>query len=466
MPRLLLALGLAGLTAPGLLAQSTADQPPTITGTLTDERGAPAADIEVVLRPYPSDYEVGLQLLGAQDALPEAVDRTRSGPDGSYSLSAPIAGPYRLEFGPSAPADEPPAAVPLVYGELTPLKGSQIAEPTEVPARHAIAVRALDADGQPIEGALVIADPEVRRSPRYVGAMTRWIRDARAGKSSRLQARQLDPNYLRSAARTDAEGIARFVMPTDEADVIVSAEGFTLGKAKTGSGRAALRLERDPGVRLRVRGPGGAPAPGVIVRALGGTDSSGAPLALTDHNGEALVARVHGSETAYELERADYAFARVSLPTRDPGDASSGEQVVDVQLEDPLRIPGRVVDTASGLPIDSAAIWVQGSPGFNAHSSPTGAFDLNTRPAERTRRLQVTAGGYLSETTDVAPSGSPMPAEVRIGLTPSVPIRGLVTDDTGRPIASAKIWADPRGAGAMPNLSPDAGPARRRHRCG
>ena len=127
-------------------------------------------------------------------------------------------------------------------------------------------MRALDADGQPIEGALVIADPEVRRSPRYVGAMTRWIRDARAGKSSRLQARQLDPTYLRSASRTDAEGIARFVMPTDEADVIVSAEGFTLGKAKTASGRAALRLERAPGVRLRVRGPGGAPAPGVIVR--------------------------------------------------------------------------------------------------------------------------------------------------------------------------------------------------------
>ena len=180
---------------------------------------------------------------------------------------------------------------------------------------------------------------------------------------------------------------------------------------------------------------------------------------MTDDNGEALVARFPGSETAYELERADHAFAQVSLPASNPGDPSPGEQVVDVQLEDALRIPGRVTDTASGLPIDSAAVWVQDFPGNSVYSGPTGAFDLNTRPAERTTRLQVTAGGYLSETTDVAPSGSPMPAEVRIGLTPSVPIRGLVTDDTGRPIASAKIWADPRGAGAMPNLSPDAGPA-------
>ena len=248
-------------------------------------------------------------------------------------------------------------------------------------------------------------------------------------------------------------------MPTDEAHVVVSAEGFTLGKAKTASGRAAFRLERAPGVRLRVRSPGGAPAPDVIVRAPGGTDSPHAPLAVTDDRGEALVNPVPGSEAAYELERADHAFAQVSLPTPDPGDPSSGGEVVDVRLEDPSRIPGRVVDTSSGLPIDSAAIWLQDSPGFNAHSSPTGAFDLNTRPAERTRRLQVTAGGYLSETTDVAHSGSSMPAEVRIGLTPSVPIRGLVTDDTGRPVARAKIWAEPRGAGAIPSFSPDAGPA-------
>ena len=89
MPRLFLALGLAGLAAPGLLAQPAADQPPTITGTLVDERGAPAADVEAVLRPYPSTYEADLYLLGQRDALPEAADRTRSRPDGSYSLSAP-----------------------------------------------------------------------------------------------------------------------------------------------------------------------------------------------------------------------------------------------------------------------------------------------------------------------------------------------------------------------------------------
>ena len=89
MPRLLLALGLAGLATPGLLAQPAGHQPPTITGTVDDERGAPLADMEVVLRPYPSPYQVDLHLLGQRDALPEAADRTRSGPDGSYSLSAP-----------------------------------------------------------------------------------------------------------------------------------------------------------------------------------------------------------------------------------------------------------------------------------------------------------------------------------------------------------------------------------------
>ena len=78
MPRLFLALGLAGLAAPGLLAQPTADQPPTITGTLVDERGAPAADVEVVLRPYPSAYLASIFTSWANGthALPEAADRT------------------------------------------------------------------------------------------------------------------------------------------------------------------------------------------------------------------------------------------------------------------------------------------------------------------------------------------------------------------------------------------------------
>ncbi len=399
LPGLALA-GLAGLAAGALLAQPT-DSPNTITGTVVDER-APVGDIEVVLRPHPSAFEADLYVLGHSDALPEAVDRVRSDADGAFSLSAPAAGPYRLEFGRSAPPNEPGDAMPLTYGELLPLKGAKVTNTIDVPDRHLVAVRVLDRDDQPIEGALVVASPTVWVSPRTLGVLTRIAREESSGNYSRPSVQLILPTHHPSSSRTDAEGIARIAMPTADATVVVSASGFVLGKGKTRSGRAALRLERDPGVRIRVRGPTGAPAPGVLIRtasardrmmndgtptalrtlgtpgALGGSDT---PLAITDENGEAVIGRTPGAETALEVEAADGAFAQVSLPEANPADPRERQHILDVQLEDALRIPGRIVDAASGLPIHSAAIWVRSFPGHHAFSDSTGAFDMSTRPA-------------------------------------------------------------------------------------
>ena len=483
MPRLLLCLGLAGLaglaglTVGELRAQPVSVYTPSITGTVVNERGAPAADIEVVLRPYPSDYEVGLQLLGAPDALPEVVDRTRSGADGSYSVWASLAGPYRLEFQYSASVDQPIPAQPVVIGNLVPLQGSRLAETIEVPNRHLVAVRVLDADGGPVEGALAIAHPTLWMSPRYLSAMAQMLRDSQAGNYSRPQEQRVFPSYHPAASRTDSEGIARFLMPTEEANVLVSAPGFKQAGAMTASGRAAFRLERSPGIRFRVRGSNGAPAPGVLIRTSepppptnaptalrmlgtpGALGTPGTPLAVTDQNGEAVVSGVVASQTTWEFLGADRAFAEVSLPAPTPGAPSPGEQIVDVRLEAPRRIPGRVVDTASGLPLAQAAVWVQTSPGDSAHSGPTGAFDLTTRPSSMGTRLLVTAAGYLYERIDVAASEALNTAEVKIGLTPAARIAGVVTDGSGQPVARARIWAEPRGRGGARFSSSQSGPA-------
>ncbi len=476
MPQILLCLGFAGLAAGALLAQPAAHQSATVTGTLVDERGAPLADIEVVLRPYPSDYEVGLDLLGVPDALPEEVDRTRSDADGSYTLSASLAGPYRLEFEPPAPAAQPARAQPVVVGSLMPLQGQKVAETIEVPNRHMVAVRVLDADDRPVEGALVIAHPTVWVSPRYLRGLTRMVRDVQAGNFTPPQTQQVLPSYHPSATRTDSEGIARFLMPTENANVLVSAPGFVQGKAKTASGRTAFRLERDPGIRLRVRGPNGLPAPGVLIRtpdptpptdaasALSMLGTAGAlgtpntPLGLTDDNGEAVVSRAGASEATWVLEGGDHASAQVSPPVPAPANSASGEQIVDVRLEAPFRIPGRVVDIASGLPVDGAAVWVVRHPGHNVYADPSGVFDLNTTPPQTATRLQVTADGYLPETTDIPASEASNPDEVRIGLTPAAPIRAVVTDGSGQPVAGAKIRAVPRGFGVAAILMMTSGP--------
>ena len=414
----------------------------------------PVADVEVVLRPYPSEYEVGLQLLGAADALPAVVDRTVSGSDGSYSLSALEARPYRIEVWPQAQANQPAETAPLVHGALTPLKGFQVVEPIEVPDRHRVAVRVLDADDQPVEGALVIADPHPWRSPGYTGALRQRRSDAREGKRSRLQAQEIYPTYHRRASHTGADGIARFLMPTAEANVAVHAKDFSLGEARTQSGRAVFHLERSAGFRLHVRGPEGRPEPGVLVRAASQPGSRRAPLTVTDENGEAVVGRVDGSEAIWQLERADHAFAEVPVPTS----AGTAESPVEVRLEAPLRIPGRVADTVSGLPVHGAAVWVQGSPGFGDSSGPTGTFDLSMPPSRQRMQLVVAATHYRSATTDVSASEAENPEEVKIGLEPSVPIHGLVTDSEARPVAGAKIWATPRAGGFVPGYPIDPPP--------
>lgn len=482
MPQLLLCLGVAGLAAlaAGPLAAQPADSHNTITGAVVDDSGAPAADIEVVLRPYPSAFEADLYVLGHSDALPEAVDRVRSDADGVFSLGAPAAGPYRLEFGRSTPANEPGDAIPLIHGELLPLKGAQVSNAIDVPDRHLIAVRVLDADDRPIEGALVVANPSIWFPRRTLGVLNRMARELNSGNYSRPSAQFILPTHQPASSRTDADGIARIAMPTAEATVVVSASGFVLGKGRTRSGRAVLRLDRDPGVRLRVRGPTGAPAPGVLIRtesardralhadtsdalatlgtpgALGGFDT---PLAITDRNGEAVIGRPPGAETALEVEAADGAFARVSLPAATPGESQQREHVIDVRLEEPVRIPGRIVDAASGLPIHSAAIWVQSFPGHHAFSEATGTFDLSTRPANRKVYLQATATGFLPAGVDISAADLSNREEVRIGLTPSAPIRGLVTDEAGQPVAGASIRAEPGGAGVPPGFSFSSTPA-------
>lgn len=437
--RLSLLLTLAGVATGPLRAQPAAEWPLTVSGTLIDERGTPATGIEVVVRPYPSRFELDLDVLGVPDALPAAVDVTRSDADGAFSVSAPVPGPYRLELRPSAPAEPDGAVAPLVYGNLTPLTASRVLEPNELPDRHRVAVRVLDADDQPIVGALVMATPTTQRSARY----------ERRPRGQRPQ--RLYPRFHRAAARTDAEGVARFLMPTVEAEIVTSAPGFAIGAARTEAGRAAFRLNRDAGVRVRVRDPNGAPAPGVLIRTRGG---SSLPLALTDEQGEALVSSNDEVETTYQFERADHALASASASQPSPvaGAPSTGEHVVQVRLEPALRVPGRVADAASGIPIDNATVWAVSFPGHATSSDPAGGFELSTRPTGNRTALSVNASGYLSARVDAADERG-APVEASILLEPAAPLSGLVRDGADRPVAGAAIRAE-----SIDGSRPGAGP--------
>lgn len=436
LARLPLCVGLAiltGLAADGLRAQSTLPSL-GVSGTLVDERGAPAAGVEVALRPYPSSYEVDLDLLG-YDALPAAVDRTQSGPDGSFLLKAPVPGPYRFEIRPPPPTASPDAVVPLVYGNLAPLEAPRTLQANELPDRHLVAARVLDADGRPIEGALVIASPTQTRSPRY------------QGRDSDQQHERLYPRFQAAGTRTDEEGNARFLMPTTNANITVSASGFGADTATTEGGRAAFVLAPGPGIRFRVSGPDGAPAPGILLRTHGKTR---APLAVTNEQGEAIVGHIGG--TAYEAQRWDNAFARVSQPDAAPADSAAGQRIVDLRLEASLRIPGRIADRVSGTPVAGAAIWVRSSPGENAQSSPAGEFLLNSRPREVSIPLRIVADGYLSTDVSAGIREYGVADETAVTLRPAAPLYGFVTDAADQPTAGADISAQPRGTETIASM--------------
>lgn len=437
----LLCLGLTTVSAGPAPAQP-ADWPNTVAGTLVDERGLPVADVEVVLRPYPSDYEVGRHLLGATGTLPEAVDRAVSGSDGSYSLSAPLAGPYRIEIWPPAPPDQPAATSPLVHGALTPLKGFQIAEPIEVPNRHRIAVRVLDTDDQPVEGALIIADPDPWRSPGYTGALRQRRNEARDGRRSRLQAQQIYPTYHRHASRTGSDGIARFLMPVAKTRVLVSAPGFALAERRAGAGKATFRLERDPGLVLHAFDPAGEPAAGAVIRT---DDVRGTPLAVTDDLGSATLSVASRRTTTFDLETSDHAIGRTTpIQGFSPADSPSG-RVVTVRLAAPDRVRGLVVDSATGLPIPGAAVWVESEPGRRAPTDRSGRFELTVRPGKDQEQVRIASAGYAPTWVNVstaAPDDSP---RIPIGLVPAAPLFGWIVDDSGEPVAGADVLAEAGG---------------------
>lgn len=435
MFRFLAALGLGLFAAAGAPAQPT-EAPLTVTGTLVDERGAPVAGADVVLRPYPSTYEVDLDLLG-YDALPAAVDRMQSGPDGSFLLKAPVPGPYRFEIRTGPQTTSPDAVVPPVYENLAPLEAPRVLEANELPDRHLVGTRVLDAAGRPIEGALVIASPTRTKSSRY------------QGRNSDQQPERLYPRFQAAAARTDEEGNARFLMPTTNANITVSASGFAVEAATTKAGRAAFVLARDPGIRFRVSAPDGAPARGVLLRTGG---KAKAPLALTNEQGEAIVGSVADTRAAYELQRWDNAFARVPQHSAAPADSAAGERIVDLRLEAPHRIPGRIVDRVSGAPVADAALWVVGSPGDNAQSGPTGQFVLNSRPREESIQLWVSAGGYVSTGVRAGVPEYGATDEATIALRPAAPLYGFVTDAADQPVVGADISAQPRGTESIASL--------------
>lgn len=418
-----------------LWGQPMARPPLTIAGTLVDEGGAQAAGTEVVLRPYPSNYEQHVAHLAERGVTPSLIDGVRTGAGGSFSLVAPGVGPWRLEIGAERPAGVPHTVVSPLYYPLLAVRTPVALEPIELPARHPLEVRVVDATGQPVQGALVVADPAAQHSQRHTHP------------AAHEQPQRLYPSFGRAVARTDNDGLARFLMPTSEAIIVVSAKGYAPRAGKVGSRRVVLELRRGLQVTLRVRAPRGEEAPGIVVRTR---EPYEAPMAITDENGEATVDVPADQGVAFVFEGADGAFAEVIPQAWSSAEGHHEDRILDVRLERPVSIQGRIAEAQADRGVPGAAVWLSSDPGRHVFADAAGVFSLNAPNHRDGASLAIAAAGFLTATADVGAVHIGDESILSVALHPAAPLRGWIVDDFDQPLAGANVWAEVVGRERFP----------------
>ena len=434
----------------GALHAQLHSAPPTVAGRLIGPDLKPAVGLEVQLIPVPGSYVRRLRELGVADTVP-IVDRTRSDAEGRFELAASRAGPHQIEILAAAPDTSPPTIVAPVYTRLLPLAEPTALAPIRLPEMHHLAIGVTDEAGKPVEGAQVVAqatrwsNQERRTADRglFPPGQT-WPPPQRAPAP-----RPIDPAFGRAATRTDASGLARFRLPTPDANVFVFAAGFELRASVVEDG-GSYELRRDPGVTLRVVDSRGTPVSRAVIRVA---ENIAVPLALTDEHGEATVGLNAGEAIPFQIETANRGFGRTE-PIRIPAGDSDRPHVVEVKVSPAVEVAGRAVDAETGLAIEGAAIWLGGRPGDHTWSGPDGTFLLSTRPGVDTLHLSAAAAGYRTEGTEVPLERLRSGSGFSITLMPTARITGIVTDSTGNPVAGASILVD--------RIDPaQAGPSRR-----
>ncbi len=354
---------------------------PTVVGRLIGPDLKPAVGLEVQLIPVPGSYVRRLRELGVGNAV-RIIDRTRTDAEGRFALVASRAGPHQIEVLAAAPKTEPSTVVAPVYVRRILRAKPNALAPVQLPKMHHLVIGVVDEAGEPVEGALVVVQASEWSDP------SSWVHK---GKTS--------PTFGRASARTRADGMARFSLPTAASSVAVSAPGYDLAVDDLSQDRAAFRLTPGDGVTFRVLDRDGKPVPGAVIRV---GENNAIPLALTDDRGEATVGLAKEKGISYQIESEDGSFARTARVRRE-SPASGGPQIVDVRLWPAFELQGRVVDGETGQPIELATLWIDEQLDRLAWAGAGGEFTLTTRADYMPPAIRVAAPGYVMERAWLGP---------------------------------------------------------------
>jgi len=256
---------------------------------------------------------------------------------------------------------------------------------------------------------------------------------------------------LRCATRTDADG--RFAIDVQlfggaveltlrRADFLTSVQIVKPGEAEP----LTLTLSSKPYVAVgTVTDATGTRVPGARVQMVSGQVAQGAFILLWPGNAETVTAddgtfRIPVTsvecDTVVAFRPQDGAFSGFSN--------GLGPEPIDIRLEPQRRVSGRIVAAGGDVPIADALIhqltssWASDDDVIVGRTRADGRFEIDYQPGEK-NALRVTAAGCIDERVADKEIGD----DLRVEMTPSLVLAGVVRNEDGSPAVGATVSATP-----------------------
>ncbi|HEV7425249.1 MAG TPA: carboxypeptidase regulatory-like domain-containing protein [Thermoanaerobaculia bacterium] len=367
-----------------------------ISGAVVDERSRPIAGVSVTARP-----------MGGGDALwtpglLRTVHAGITGPNGRFLLRT---------------ADEDSVRIDATKAGL--------------PPAHSAALHV--APGGRVAGVTITMPQGVVLRGRVTGNEAKPLPGARVSVAGDL-------------VRTKDDGTFALRVLEGTYDVAVAAAGYAPRsvRAQVSADSRPLEIALEPGVAVSGRVTrGGEPVEGVNVYTVGG--SPGEPVQTA-------------SDGTFRID--DLARGEIRLAFRKPSDfiqitrsVTAPASGVNVELPAGSRVSGRVIDRATGRPVNAfdaglaisrpgAAIMLV-APVMRSFTSDDGAFAIDGVPAA-THILAVTAPGYvMARVPNVTVEKGKNVDGVEVALDAGVRVHGHVTATDGAPLGGVLVRVDP-----------------------
>jgi hypothetical protein len=372
---------------------------------------APPSSAVIELRPAFPAFAARRAALHGDEA--QALATAQVVGDGTYLLSAPAPGCYRISVRARGFRTQEIPLVPLV---------EPIELPPVVPAGlRSLSVTVLDPAGQPVGGAAV--------------------RTVSLGSTGTPSTFSDDPGAWRPAVesvRANSQGRAIVDRSAGEKVQVqvetASGVGFT--DVEADAPWTVVRLLPRQSLALAVRDPAGRPASGALVF------SAGNAFAVLDEEGRAdVLPPAPGS--SFLIVAEDGAWAEVGALADGPG----GGKPISVRLGPPRKARGRALESITGKPLSDALVWVGGEGvGLEGvvHPETQGNFEIAVAGSGRPTFGAAAAGHAWRQISGPVLGPRDLPILLRLDRTDpegAAGITGILVDEAGQPVGGAEIFA-------------------------